>query len=640
MGLIQNAHAQPVVTFGGEVWESSGGPELPVNVRNVLSLTEWLAPAAAASLMPQLSLLQSPIPQNAVRPRPPGEGSTRRLTLTPNVPNAYGLDVRSLLSPGGTGLVWAAAEPADVLPDSAMSARPAATSNRSTVVQVTNLGLTVKDSPFSTLVFVTRLDTGAPVPDARVAIVDAANEMRWRGTTDQDGLALAPELALRQPNRPADLSFIVTAEKDGDIAFVGSNWGNEVHPRNWRINYQLNQANAILRGGVFTDRGVYRETDEVHLKAVLRDDTAKGVQMLPEGRTLDVLVRDGRGREIDRRTVGVNRWSSSEWTWRVPAGAALGTYRIEVSRAGATPQQNALSRITGSFLVAAYRRPDFRVDATLAGDPPVLGSTLRGAVQARYLFGGALGERPVRWFFRRTPVQSPPEALRKRYSEAQYALGYLPATQDIVSLLAMPLPQKTERLGADGRVAVDLPTSAQNDFAFWYLFEGDVEGVSGQHIANRTSVVVHPASIYVAMSRPPMFVDAKKGTNVGIAVADLDGRTMAGVPVTVSLFKESWSTRIRPENPGVTFWERREVPAGEWTVRSGADEVRLPIALTEGGCYVLRSIARDSDGSADAYRISPSMQPGLALRRGATRATASSSRRSARRGSRENVRAS
>ena len=66
--------------------------------------------------------------------------------------------------------------------------------------------------------FVTRLDTGAPVPDARVAIVDAANETMWRGTTDRDGLALAPGLTLRQPNRPADLSFIVTAEKDGDVA--------------------------------------------------------------------------------------------------------------------------------------------------------------------------------------------------------------------------------------------------------------------------------------------------------------------------------------------------------------------------------------------------------------------------------------
>ena len=147
VGLIQNAHALPVVTFGGEVWEASGGPELPVNVRNVLSVTQWLAPTSTSTLMPQLLPLQAPLPQTQARPRPPVEGSTRRLTLAPDVSGAYALDIRSVLSSGGTGLVWAAAEPADVLPDSAISPRSAVTSNRSAVVQVTNLGITVKDSP-------------------------------------------------------------------------------------------------------------------------------------------------------------------------------------------------------------------------------------------------------------------------------------------------------------------------------------------------------------------------------------------------------------------------------------------------------------------------------------------------------------
>ena len=38
---------------------------------------------------------------------------------------------------------------------------------RASVIQVTNLGITVKDSPQNTLVFVTRLDTGAPVAGAQ-----------------------------------------------------------------------------------------------------------------------------------------------------------------------------------------------------------------------------------------------------------------------------------------------------------------------------------------------------------------------------------------------------------------------------------------------------------------------------------------
>jgi uncharacterized protein YfaS (alpha-2-macroglobulin family) len=47
--------------------------------------------------------------------------------------------------------------------------------------------------------------------------------------------------------------------------------------------------------------------------------------------------------------------------------------------------------VHGSFLVAAYRRPDFRVDVTLSGAPPIAGDPLTGSVTARYLFGAPMG---------------------------------------------------------------------------------------------------------------------------------------------------------------------------------------------------------------------------------------------------------
>ncbi len=394
LGFVETVYAQPFVAFDGAVWEAGAGP-VPVHARNALSMTQWIAPVGLSSVVLRLLELQ-----RQSSPLPPGRSGTRRLSLTPDTIQAHALDLRRLLSPAGTGIVWAAVKPAEVLPRSV----PPDGDTRHKLLQITNLGVTVKDSPQSTLVFVTRLDTGVPVPDARVAIVDAATRTRWRGTTDRDGVALAPALALRQSFGPRDLSFIVTAEKDGDAAFVGSNWndGPSLWTRN--INYDPGEPGAVLRGSVFTDRGVYKEEEEVHIKAVVRDDTANGMRLLAAGSALDVVMHDARYREVDRRTITVNRWSSAEWTWRVPDGAALGHYQIAMSRAGA----RALNRapvVGGTFLVAAFRRPDFRVEATLTADPAVLGSTLRGMVEAKYLFGGALGTRPVRWEIRREPVQ-------------------------------------------------------------------------------------------------------------------------------------------------------------------------------------------------------------------------------------------
>ncbi len=97
--------------------------------------------------------------------------------MTPDAVESHGFDLNELaLSAQGTGLFWAAMKDGDPIAKS----KPAESDVKphSTLVQVTNLGITVKDSPLSTLVFVTRLDNGAPVADARVSIVSRAEQER------------------------------------------------------------------------------------------------------------------------------------------------------------------------------------------------------------------------------------------------------------------------------------------------------------------------------------------------------------------------------------------------------------------------------------------------------------------------------
>jgi uncharacterized protein YfaS (alpha-2-macroglobulin family) len=137
------------------------------------------------------------------------------------------------------------------------------------------------------------------------------------------------------------LSVVVTAEKDGDVAYVGSNWNEGLSPWEFGSSFQLWEATDILRGSVFTDRGVYKPGEEVHVKAIVRADTPNGIRLLPDGSTLDIRVRDSRYKEVDRRTITINRWSSGEWTWTVPAEGTLGNYSIEARLPGSeTPEGN------------------------------------------------------------------------------------------------------------------------------------------------------------------------------------------------------------------------------------------------------------------------------------------------------------
>jgi uncharacterized protein YfaS (alpha-2-macroglobulin family) len=596
VGFVETSHEDPFVALDGMVWEAGGDPRVLLNARNVQSITQRIARMPPDSIVPRLRELEDGKPS----PPPAAAAVTRRLAITPDVVATHGLDTRQRLSPADTGLLWMDVAAAELLPGTTPQADNEPGSYGvprvlRTLLQVTNLGITVKDSPASTLVFVTRLDTGVPVPDARVTIMDADNQTRWRGATDRDGVALAPGLELRRLREDWKLSFVVTAEKDGDVAFVGSNWSGGA--REHMGGHATGEGANVLRGSLFTDRGVYKVREDVHLKAVLRDDTPSGMRTLPPETALDIVVRDGRGREIDRRRITTSRWSSAEWIWRVPEDGALGHYSVELTRASAAPRASDEPFIRGFFRVEAFARPDFRVDATLTALPAVLGSTLRGRVGAAYLFGGVFDARPVRWSVSRQPIQSAPDAIRETYPDTRYGVGYLPDWPDWKERQKyMSRTQDTGVLDATGHLSVPISTAAESDMAYSYVLEADVESVSGRHVANRASLVVHPAALYVAVARPPMFVDTKTGATVGIAAVDLTGRPVGDVPVTVSLLREEWVRKSEKNRSGSSEWIRREIPAGEWTVRSGAGETPLPIPVSQSGSYVVRAIARDGAG--------------------------------------------
>ena len=327
---------------GQGVWEKSGGSMLPFYARNLQDVTQWVLPIRSSDLMNAVLRSRQ---NDFVRAPPPG-GTTRRLGGTADQIQSHGLDVAKALSGGDTGVLWAAVRDGNPIARSKRYEINGEPMTRASLVQVTNLGLTVKDSPQNTLVFVTRLDNGAPVPGANVSIVRTDNTTHWRGVTNADGIALAPNTPLRDPERAWEFSFIVIAEKDGDVAYVGSDWNEGISGWEFGVGYDLLEAAPLLRGSVFTDRGVYRLGEEVHFKAILRHNTPDGVRMLAADTPVFITVRDAQNKIVDQRSVRVSNWSSAEWTWtaaRRPARSAT-TRCARSSRAIARRRIRAIPR--------------------------------------------------------------------------------------------------------------------------------------------------------------------------------------------------------------------------------------------------------------------------------------------------------
>jgi uncharacterized protein YfaS (alpha-2-macroglobulin family) len=619
VGVVTNWHARAFTSFGDGhgVWESTGGTVLPFYARNFTTVRQWVAKVSPLDLMPTLRALQG----NYFRSAPEAPAQNRRLAPMPDRIQSYGIELARALT-GGHGLVWAAVEEGQPIARS----RPYGVNTRATVVQVTNMGLTVKDSPQNTLVFVTRLDNALPVEGAKVSIVGLDNRIAWSGTTNADGVALAPALPLRAPRRwyETRFEFLVLAEKDGDVAYLGSDWTEGIEPWEFGTNYDSAEQQSLLRGTVFADRGVYRLGEEVHYKAILRHDTAAGIKVPDAGTPVYVMVKDSQDREVDRREVKLSAWGSVEWTQTLPAEGALGNYsvlmrlrpftdaapkpstesvrslgveaQVESEPDGIAPRDS----VSGGFLVAAYRRPDFRVDATLTSATPFAGTTLTGSVTARYLFGAAMKQAPVRWTFTRQPASGAPSSLLRNFPLDGYSFGVSPEYYGRTEVKADEDPTDDE-----GGFEVELETTAGDGVRYDYQLEGEVTDVSRQRIANRASFSVHPAAVYVGV-KLPYFVDSPASASASIVGLTPEGAPIADVDVTVRVQHVQWISTRRAEGGGFYTWDTQEkvTDVGTWTTKTGREPVSLALPLKEGGYFKLRAEAKDAAGRLAATETS------------------------------------
>jgi uncharacterized protein YfaS (alpha-2-macroglobulin family) len=614
LGTVTNWHRTAFTSFGDGhgVWEAGGGTVLPFYARNLFRVNQWAAPLKSDDLMPTIRSLTPEFDKH-----PEVAALDRRLSMTPDRIQSFGLDLGKALNPNGKGIVWAAVENGTSVENARRPRRPL----RASVVQITNLGVTVKHSPHNTLVFVTRLYDAAPVAGAKVSIVNRDNSLLWTGTTSADGVATGPGVALKEREYRGEEGefaewqrpdFLVLAEKDGDLAYVANNWDEGIESWQFGMPFNRDDAEPMLRGTVFSDRGVYRLGEEVHLKAILRQNTATGIRLLRKGTPVLISLRDSQDRLIEEKTVELNDWSTAEWTMTVPAEGSLGDYSVRAILESDRPKPKAPENLSpgdtpsprlddsvpwkrtvmGSFLVAAYRRPDFRVDVTLKGTANLAGEPLKGVVSARYLFGAPMGARPVKWTFSRTWTTAVPAPIEDKFPSEQWEfIGWSPEQ----SSRGGEVSSAEATLAKTGDLALTLTPQVDAGMPFVYALEGDVEDVSRQHIANRTSLVVHPAPWYIGLKRPSYFINQKAGFQTAIVALAPDGKVVPGVTVDVKLTQVQWHSVRRSEGNGFYTWEsqRQDVDAGSWTITSAAEPVPLDIKLANGGYFELVATARE-----------------------------------------------
>ena len=552
--------------------EPSGDGQLPVQVTNLTALEADLW----ATTPPEMAQLELGNTSEAAPKRPP-DAPLRLLPSSPkNEPHLLGVDLRAALHGAKTGLVAVRLR----APGTDFEGHPLRV-----LAQISDLAVHAKIGATRSLAWVTSVESGKGVANARISVYGAGGAVLAEAITDASGLATLPGYGRLDQKRSGWEAprLLIAAALGPDLGYVTTSGASD-EGAPVEVNRNFDVLHKDGRGLVFADRGIYRPGDTVQVKGILRDEEA-GELHTPAGAGLLLTISDSDSKPVVSQAVTLSKYGTFGTEAVIPKTARLGQFTL----AAAVPK--GMTYGYGSFLVAEYRAPQFRVDVQVAAPALTAGEELKGTVIARYLFGGAMGGAQVQWSAARlTEDFAPPRADGFRFGRNTWNWDdHAPAHDN--GLFASGQGE----VARDGTFAVKAGTvEAPGDRAARYTLEAEVADVSRQRVAGRASVLVHPAAYYVGLGPTSSFAKVGETLTLPIIAAAPDGARLPA-KVRVAALLRSWhAVRKRGVN-GIyqTIEEPVEEEAARCEVQSGTD---CKLLLARPGFYNLRAESRDEKG--------------------------------------------
>jgi uncharacterized protein YfaS (alpha-2-macroglobulin family) len=436
------------------------------------------------------------------------------------------------------------------------------------LVQSSNIGITAKVAARSVLAWITRLADARPIAHAQVTLLDERGARLGEGTTDERGIVTLDTRALGALKRPV----LLLATANGETAVTTLVNDQLSQPWQFGLKGELPEAQP-LAAALFTERGAYRPGETVHIKAIAPRGLASG-----GGDKLEIEVRDPRGQEVARKRLTLDAFGAAALDVRLKEGAPVGAYLLSAKQGNRVAVRN--------FRVEEYRVPTFAVEVR-GTSPWKRGVPATAVITGKYLHGGTLDGRQVRWQLSREPQVFSAAALP----------GFVFGLGD-ASGLAGGLTSSDQRLDGAGQLRVaftpDHPPSAG---PMRYLVEATVTDVDRQAYAGRYAAVVHPAAFYLGLLPPTQKVlSAEETLKVPLVAVSPDGKVVAGVKVRAQVERIDYHTTARVSGAGdqVQVINRPvEVERGQCLTATRDVPVICTFKLGAAGQYRVRAWATD-----------------------------------------------
>ena len=455
------------------------------------------------------------------------------------------------------------------------------------LVFVSDATLVLKSSASQALVFYADALTGAPIPNATIALWESyyqADKWRWRRVrqmTDADGLA---RFTLKNISDSRNL-FAAGVSNDRQAFAMSTAYGRSENEQ-WRIY-------------AFTDRPAYRPKETLQWKFIARR-LNNGAYATPANAVVEYEITDPRGTKVTEGKATLNTFGSAWGSLELGEQLALGEYNIQFW------DQNRAQNIGSAklFRLEEYKLPEFKVQVKTPEEGGKkkafrLGEKVEVEIQADYYFGGPVSNASVEVVVYQNPFYHywyPRREYPWYYSDFENPYRNYGGQGSVVK-------RETIKTDATGKAKLSFDTPRENynqDFEF--RVEARVVDSSRREIIASDNVRVTRQRYYVYPRPAQNIYRPKDKVTVDIKALDANEQpvqTEGVVKVTRDYWWEVW---IDPRGREVQGEELRELLKNSGgfppLVPKGLRPWRLKFRGYQHDDILTQTVKTDSDGVA------------------------------------------
>lgn len=496
----------------------------------------------------------------------------------------YNLDLKEALKGSSTGFVYYQVD---------MSGGGEQWHRRG-LAQVTNLGTTGKFSPQNSLLVATDLDTAKPVSDVTATILDPQGRPVWRGTTDKDGMAKAPGWSQLLGELPADdyssPGLFVFLKKGADEAFIQNSGFGEVYSWQFDVPQRWSSSSHYLKAEVYSERGLYRPNETVHLKGSLRDRD-NDTWSLPQIKELSYVVRDSRDNKIAKGKVTLSEFGTFHHDVVLNEKSPTGAYRVDYDLDPALAKRfHVEDRVAGAtFRVEEFEAAQFKVDVSSDLKAAVMGGEVPFKVSAQWLFGAPMVDTNVDWDARVEP------AVYSSKDYPGYRFGPQPSYDDDTDDSKVINKDKATTSNT-GEISTTIklegiPYRGDADL----VLEGTVQSPNRRSITGSMVLPVARGEFRIGLKPSSTFLPTGQATDVSLVTLNPDGSPVGGKSVKVELIQRDWNSVKKTDVDGSFRWVSEVHDTSVWSGEqsSAKDPTTFKVTPKDSGYYIVRASAKD-----------------------------------------------